>query len=72
MVNSAGLMAGKRGLVLLQADGPLATGDPVSDGDRETGRVVSVSGDWALAVASHEARIVQSLGRPVRERPFGA
>ncbi len=60
----------KRGLVLLQAEVPLAAGDPVSDGTRETGQVVSASGDWALAVAPLGTRIMESRERSVREQPF--
>ena len=60
----------KRGLVLLQGEVPLAPGDPVSDGTRETGQVVSASGDWALAIAPPGTHIVESRERPVREQPF--
>ena len=66
----------KRGLALLEADAPLATGGEIGDGDRMLGTIVSAvdgaKGNLALAVLPLERGDVALYAgtTPLRERPL--
>jgi folate-binding protein YgfZ len=63
----------KRGLVLLEADAPLAEGTEVRIGERVAGTIVSAAGSLALAVMPLEREPDGALtvdGAEVRERPL--
>lgn len=61
----------KRGLVLLEADGPIAGGAEVQDGDEVIGRMISTAGEFGLAVLplGREFASLSINGMSVRQRP---
>lgn len=62
----------KRGLVLLEADVPIAAGREVHDGERALGTVISAQGTLALAVLplERDATALSADGVALRERPL--
>ena len=62
----------KRGLVLFEADAPVAVGGDVRDGERVLGSVVSAAGQLALAVLplDRESNALRVGDAALRERPL--
>lgn len=62
----------KRGLVLFEADAPLAAGSEVREGDYVVGKVVSSAGEVALAVLPLDRQFadLSAAGIALRKRPL--